>query len=194
MAWIRVCKPTVYDGLSIIELDKFSRALRLRWLWYSWDAKDRPWRGMPLPVDKDDMALFNAATRVGLGDGNTASFWNSSWLEGQAPASLYPTLFNHSRRKNRSVKEALTDSKWISDVDYNMMEQLIAEFVALWGRLQDVVLIPAQDDKIIWLHTSDGQYTARTAYELQFLGSTTSATADIAGEQRLHQSASSSHG
>lgn len=74
VAWIRVCKPTIYGGLSIIELDKFSRALRLRWLWYSWDANDRPWRGMPLPIDKDDMALFNAATRVVLGDGNTASF------------------------------------------------------------------------------------------------------------------------
>jgi hypothetical protein len=123
---------------------------------------------MPLPIDKDDMALFNAATRVVLGDGNTASFWNSSWLEGQAPASLYPTLFNHSRRKNRSVKEA--GSKWISDVDYNMTEQLIAEFVSLWGRLQAVVLIPTQQDKIIWLHTSDGQYTARSAYQRQFLG------------------------
>jgi hypothetical protein len=64
-----------------------------------------------LPIDKEDMALFNATTTVVIGDGNTASFWNSRWMEGQAPATLYPALFSHSRRKNRSVKEALTDNK-----------------------------------------------------------------------------------
>jgi hypothetical protein len=29
---------------------------------------------MELPIDKEDMALFNAATTVVIGDGNTASF------------------------------------------------------------------------------------------------------------------------
>jgi hypothetical protein len=100
-------------------------------------------------------------------------------MEGQAPATLYPALFSHSRRKNRSVKEALTDNKWIIDVDYSMTEQLISEFVVLWGRLQEVELIPTQEDRITWLHTSDGRYTARSAYELQFIGSIASATAGI---------------
>jgi hypothetical protein len=79
------------------------------------------------------MALFNAATKVLLGDGQSTSFWQSSWMEGQSLAMLYPALFNHSKRKNRSVKEALTDNKWIDDVDYSLTEHLIAEFVALWG-------------------------------------------------------------
>ena len=43
VAWTKVCTPTVNGGLGIIELDKFSRALRLRWLWYSWDDTARPW-------------------------------------------------------------------------------------------------------------------------------------------------------
>jgi hypothetical protein len=43
-------------------------------------------------------------------------------MEGQAPATLYPALFSHSRRKNKSVKEALTNNKWIIDVDYSMTE------------------------------------------------------------------------
>jgi len=42
VAWIKVCTPTVNGGLGIIELEKFSRALRLRWLWFSWDDTDRP--------------------------------------------------------------------------------------------------------------------------------------------------------
>jgi hypothetical protein len=179
VAWIKVCTPTVNGGLGIIELEKFSRALRLRWLWFSWDDRGRPWKGMELPVDKDDRALFNAATIVTLGNGNTASFWTSRWLQGEAPATLFPTLFKHSKRKNRTVKQALTDNKWVSDVDHNMNVQLISEFVDLWGRLQGIVLLPLQEDKIIWLHTSDGQYTARSAYKLQFIGMTTSMSAEI---------------
>jgi hypothetical protein len=55
---------------------------------------------------------------------------------------------------------------------------LISEFIMLWGRLQEVELIPTYEDRITWLHTSNGRYTARSAYELQFIGSIASATAE----------------
>jgi hypothetical protein len=77
------------------------------------------------------MDLFMAATNVTVGNGNTASFWQSSWLQGVAPVALCPSLFKHSKKKNRSVNEAMTESKWIQDVDYNMTEQLIAEFYGI---------------------------------------------------------------
>ena len=32
-------------GLGILDLDLFSRALRLRWLWYEWTDSDRAWVG-----------------------------------------------------------------------------------------------------------------------------------------------------
>jgi hypothetical protein len=80
VAWTNVCKSIPHDGLGLIELEKFSRALRLRWLWYSWEPRARAWKGMELPIDKEDMALFNTATTVVIGDGNTASFWNSRWM------------------------------------------------------------------------------------------------------------------
>jgi hypothetical protein len=35
VAWTNVCKSIPHGGLGLIELEKFSRALRLRWLWYS---------------------------------------------------------------------------------------------------------------------------------------------------------------
>lgn len=135
VAWIKVCMPTVNDGLGIIELEKFSRALRLRWLWFSWDDTNRPWKGMEQPVDKNDTALFNAATSVVLGNGEKATFWSSRWLQGEAPATLYPALFKHSKRKNRTVRDALTDDKWIRDADHNMTVRVIEDFMSLWARL-----------------------------------------------------------
>lgn len=135
VAWVRVCAPTDYGGLGIVEMERFSRALRLRWLWFSWEGRDRPWKGMELPVDSGDLALFNAATTVILGNGEKAIFWTSRWLQGEAPTLLYPALFRHSRRKNRTVKEAITGDKWVSDVDHNMTVQLIEEYLSLWVRI-----------------------------------------------------------
>jgi hypothetical protein len=178
VAWVRVCMPPSNGGAGIIELETFSRALRLRWLWYYWDDRNRPWKNFELPVDNVDISLFNAATSVEIGNGEKASFWTTRWLHGVALAMVYPALFKHSRRKNRTVKEALTDNKWISDVDHDMTVNLISQFVDLAERLNGIELWPDQTDKISWLHTSDGQYTARSAYHLQLVGKTSSLSAE----------------
>lgn len=179
VAWVRVCAPTIHGGAGITDLEKISRALRIRWLWYSWDERERPWKGLELPIEKDDIALFHAVTKVEIGNGEKASFWSSRWLQGQAPATLYPTLFNHSKRKNRTVKDAITDNRWVRDLDHNMTVTIITEFTELWSKIQGTLLLPEQEDSITWLHTADGCYTARPAYLLQFAGRTSSLTADI---------------
>jgi len=50
VAWTTVARPVEYGGLGIIDLDRSSRALRLRWLWFR--------NGTELPVDSEDLALF----------------------------------------------------------------------------------------------------------------------------------------
>jgi hypothetical protein len=179
VAWTRVYTPTPNGGLGIKDLESFSRSLRLRWLWFEWDDRDRPCKGLEIPVDNEDRRLFNSATRVELGNGRRASFWNSSWLNGDAPADLFPELFKHSKRKNRSVADALTEQRWIRDIDHNMNQQIIAEFLDLWDRLEKVVLIQLQEDRITWLRSSNGQYSAKSAYSLQFEGFGLCSTADI---------------
>ena len=82
VAWTTVARPVEYGGLSIIDLDRFSRALRLRWLWFSWTNPEWAWHGTELPVDSEDLALFSAATRVTVRNGQKASFWHSSWIDG----------------------------------------------------------------------------------------------------------------
>ena len=60
---------------SVLNLEMFGRALRLRWLWYQWEEVDRPWVGGAIPVNEVDKQLFRACTRVQLGNGGTAQFW-----------------------------------------------------------------------------------------------------------------------
>ena len=50
-------------GLGILDLQVFSRALRLRWLWFEWVEPDRPWVGTP-PCDEIDKQNFPASTCV----------------------------------------------------------------------------------------------------------------------------------
>lgn len=136
VAWPRVCQPMENGGLGIKDFETFSRSLRLRWLWYAWDDRDRPWKDLPTPTDIADMMLFNEATTVDLGNGKKASFWNSSSLHGKAPAVLFPALYKHSKRKNRTVLEAMSGNRWISDVDHNMTLETISQFVSLWETMQ----------------------------------------------------------
>jgi hypothetical protein len=60
--------------LGILDLEKFSRAPRLCWLWYEWTAPEKQWVGSETPNDASDIDLFNAATRVTIGNGSKASF------------------------------------------------------------------------------------------------------------------------
>jgi len=100
-------------------------------------------------------------------------------LQGEAPATLYPALYKHNKRKNRTVKDAVIGNKWIQDIDYNMTVTLLTQFIALWQRLQPITLRPEEKDSITWRQTADGQYSAKWAYQLQFIGKTQSMTANI---------------
>jgi hypothetical protein len=33
-------RPKKWGGLEIKDIEKFSKAIRLRWLWYGWDNQD----------------------------------------------------------------------------------------------------------------------------------------------------------
>lgn len=138
LSWARILRPLDRGGLGIHDLEKFGRALRLRWLWQEWKTPDKPWHGSELPVDQVDRALFAAATAVTVGDGRTVKFWTDSWLHGIAPVALFPNLHKHSKRRNRAVVDALQDSKWVDDVNYNWTTKLMSEYVLLSGLVTEL--------------------------------------------------------
>jgi hypothetical protein len=63
--WSKVRRPKELGGLGVLDFELFSRALRLRWLWFQWKDPDRPWVGTELPCNEDDKQLFRASTDFG---------------------------------------------------------------------------------------------------------------------------------
>ncbi|KAE8811018.1 hypothetical protein D1007_12167 [Hordeum vulgare] len=174
--WPGVCSPIDNGGLGILELHRFCRALGLRWLWLSWTSPDRPWIGSQLPCDNGDRNLFYASTAVSLGDGATASFWHSSWTGAGNLRSEFPTLHKHSRKKNRSVREALHNDTWIKDLAHGDNAHIWAETLRLhrWLQTSGPHLQENSRDSISWIHEASGLYSASSAYKAQFQGHTRS--------------------
>jgi hypothetical protein len=50
----------------------------------------------------------------------TAKFWTSSWLNDVSPAAMFPNLYKHSRRKNKSVAYAMANDNWIRDIMHDI--------------------------------------------------------------------------
>lgn len=96
VSWARLQRPIDGGGLGITDLEAFSRALRLRWLWFQWKNPERPWVGMEVPIDEVDKALFAAATRVTVNNGCTASFSMSSWLDGNTHRPYFSRTFSYT--------------------------------------------------------------------------------------------------
>jgi hypothetical protein len=44
--WPTVTRPKDLGGLGVPDLERFGRALRLRWLWQEWTEDSKPWLGM----------------------------------------------------------------------------------------------------------------------------------------------------
>jgi hypothetical protein len=76
-----------------------------------------------------DEALFSTATRVTVHSGMKAKFWFSSWVNGGSSALMFPDMFNHSRRKQRSIAEAMRNNAWISDLMHDLSVLLLIDYI-----------------------------------------------------------------
>jgi hypothetical protein len=57
--WPTTCAPRNFGGLGILDLERFVRALRLRWIWFKWHQVQRPWAGLEIPCDGTVGELFS---------------------------------------------------------------------------------------------------------------------------------------
>jgi hypothetical protein len=165
--WSTVCRPKELGGLGIFDIEKFGRALRLRWPWYAWADQARPWQGMTLPCDATDMELFRASTDITIGDGAKCLFWHDRWMPGGALKLQYPELFAIASRK--SLLKELQDRNWLRSLFRLSTAAELAQLVKLWTALREVVLQP-RADAISWRWTASGVYSTASAYRCQFAG------------------------
>jgi hypothetical protein len=71
---------------------------------------------------------------------------------------------------------------------------IIIEYLRLWDIIPDTVLQPQREDKHIWRFSSNGQNSAKSAYEGFFLGATLFAPWELVWNTSRHQNAGSSCG
>jgi hypothetical protein len=72
--WQNCLRPKKMGGIGIKDLDKFSRALWLRWLWYGWDHRERPWKHLLKVTDKTNKHIFFSSIVISTGDGKNTPF------------------------------------------------------------------------------------------------------------------------
>jgi hypothetical protein len=169
--WPTVYMPKELGGLGVLDLERFGRALRLRWLWQEWGIDPKPWVGTEVPCKDIDRLLFNSSTTSTIGKGNKAHFWHHNWLAGETPRYLLPHLFILVRRKNSTVRQELQNGNWIRSLRTKITTAIqIQEFIGLCIRIQSVQLQPEAQDSITWKWTADRVYSTCSAYRIQFRG------------------------
>jgi hypothetical protein len=148
-------------------------------------------------MDSGDLALFNAAICITVYSGNRASFWHSCWIDGQAPAKLFPTLYGHSRKKHQTVREAVQGGNWIGHIAHELNDDILREYFQLWNAIESAQLNldDNREDQIIWTLESSGEYSAKSAYNISsLLGRSSQILATSSGVRGRRQSVSFSFG
>ena len=118
-----------------------------------------PWKGYATPCAGSDFALFDACTKISVGDGAKTLFWKDNWLNGSAPAKMAPTIFKRSRCKSISIKEGFQEGRWMRGLSRLNSEEELQQFLSLWEVVQNVQL-SSTADSISWRLTANGEYSA----------------------------------
>lgn len=100
-------------GLGVLDLEKFRRALRLRWPWLQWNAPGRPLLGSELPCKNKDMDFFRAATTICIENGGKASFWLDRWFAGKASKDIMPSIIELARHQRMTVMLSMNNGPLI---------------------------------------------------------------------------------
>jgi hypothetical protein len=161
-------------GLGISDLKILNWALRLRWLWLRKMEPSKPWASLPMQVNARLQAFFSMAVISEVGDGTNTLFWKDRWLSGQRMSDIAPLITSMIPKRisnRRSVAEALTEWRWVSDIHGATMAQVAIKFLNLCSSLAEMSLQPVVPDKHSWRLSSSGLYSAKSAYWGLFQGS-----------------------
>jgi hypothetical protein len=169
VAWGRVCRPLQLGGLGISSLKELIWALHMRWLWLQKTEPNRPWCSLPIQVPDKARAFFSMVLTSKVGNGANTLFWTDKWINGQKIADLVPRLFDVIPKRitnRRTVQEALTDRRWISDITGSLSVGVLVDYLHLWNLISDFELLPDTEDKHTFSIAANGAYSAKAAYDV----------------------------
>jgi hypothetical protein len=94
------------------------------------------------------MSLFRAATKVTIGNGETAKFWHDNWYARGPLSQWAPDLYKIASRKNRTVAKELSENNWIRSVVSLNSPQQLAQYIDVWEAVHSINLAPELPDTI----------------------------------------------
>jgi hypothetical protein len=127
-----------------------------------------------IPANKDTevQELFQAATRVHLGNSKRAKFWTDKWLpDGSSIQLTLPVIFSFVCDSGITVAAALHNRRWIRDRTGGL-SQALAQYLQLWDLVGNITLTAGQPDVLVWHRTADGAFSVKSAYEIFFIAKT----------------------
>lgn len=87
-----------------------------------------------------DRELFYASTIVTIVDGKMTPFWSSNWINRTMAKSIALLLYEKTKRKKISLRQVLTNNKWIDHIYPPTSHEEVTQFVKLWEALNGVRL------------------------------------------------------
>jgi hypothetical protein len=107
-------------------------------LWLHKTDPDRPWANLPIHVSKKARSFFSTVLVSEVGNGAHTLFWTDKWLLDQKMSNLAPRLFAiipKMTANKRTVLEAPTNRKWISDIKDALSVGALVDYLNFWGLL-----------------------------------------------------------
>jgi hypothetical protein len=86
------------------------------------------------------------------------------------PRALHQLYSKRLREKISRRKRNYRKNKWITHILPILTPKEIQEYVSLWEAVQQIQLDVDREDTITWRWTTDGEYTTKSAYCIQFEG------------------------
>jgi hypothetical protein len=134
-----------------------------------------------MQFSKAELDIFAASTAMVVGNGESALFWEDRWVDDRSIKELAPEVYAlvpKRRMMVRTVREALLDRTWIPNIARTPSTLALWQYIQLWGRLRELQL-SAEQDRMNWRWTMDGQYTSQSCYEALFHGVIASASWEL---------------
>ncbi|GKV49874.1 hypothetical protein SLEP1_g56597 [Rubroshorea leprosula] len=172
--WDKVCKDKERGGLGVKDLRKLNFALLGKW-WGRIVSEERGLWKKVICEKLDTIAVENQGwlvngIKIKVGGGESVKFWWDIWSGGESIANKFPRLYALSTGKDNKISQM---GEWVSGAWKWKLQWRRSLFSwekhqeeVLQRELQRTLVVRGELDRCLWVHSKDGCYSTRTAYQV----------------------------